>query len=611
MSLGREERFKRLKLRQRFVFRLAIYAFSLLLLGMAFNLQVLRGKYYYEASRKNKTRFYIVFPRRGNIYDREMNLLATDVPSFDLFITPYYFFKGCRGDLDRCPTFRFLVDRLGVDAHELKKKLKRFKKRPFDQLLVKKGLTERELALVKEMGWMLEGVYVDPSWVRSYPYGPLFAHVVGYVGEATEEQVASGSRYSGEFVGKTGLELEYDDVLRGVGGWEEWEVDARGHRLRLVSRSIPTKGRDIVTTLLLPLQRRVAELFKGKVGAAVALDPNTGEVLAMYSSPSYDPNLFPRGIPYRVWRRILNDPMHPLHNRAIRGLYPPGSVFKLVVATGGLTEGKISTSTKVFCPGGMRFGNRFYRCWKKQGHGWVDVYNAIVQSCDTFFYQLGLKMGNDLISKYAFMFGLGKKTGVDLPGEKAGVVPTKKWKRRVLHQPWYPGETLSYAIGQGYLLVTPLQLAVVASAFANSGYLVRPHLLKGGAVYKRRLPVPKWVINTVRRAMLGVVEDEKGTAHWHARIKGVKVAGKTGTAQVVSTEVEKRYKKGHRIVVRKYAEHAWFVAFAPYNRPVIAVAVVVEHGGHGASAAAPIAREIIKEYLRYRGLLGNGQGSQD
>ncbi len=583
--------------------------FVLLTLSFAFNLQVIKGKYYREIANKNRIRTYILYPPRGNILDRDGNKLATNYTTYDLMLIPYYFFKSCKGPIEKNPTFVFLTRRLKVDPEELKEKLKRAKRAPFNQMLVKKDLSQKELALVKSMQWMLPGVYIDVSQTRIYKYGSTFAHTVGYVGEATPRQVAELKRYAGEFVGKTGLELSYDDQLRGVGGWEMWEVNARGRRLKLIEKSIPTKGRDLVTTLLLPLQRKAQELFKGKTGAAVALDPNTGEVLAMYSSPSFDPNLFPKGIPPRLWRRISRDPRHPLTNRAIRGLYPPGSVFKLIVATAGLAEGKVTPKSTVKCLGGMKFGNRFYRCWKRWGHGSVDLYRAIVESCDTYFYDLGLKLGNDLISRYAFMFGLGKRTGIDLPGEKAGVVPTRGWKRKRFHQPWYPGETLSYAIGQGYLLVTPLQLAVVASAFANGGYLVKPHLNLYLHPKKKRLPIPKWVINFVRRAMLGVVEDKRGTAHWHARIKGVKVAGKTGTAQVVSSEVEERFKKGHKIVVRKYAEHAWFVAFAPFEKPVIAVAVVVEHGGHGASAAAPIARELIKEYLRYRGIL-KGDGGE-
>ena len=603
MPLNRQEKFRQLKDRFLKANRLASLVFVLVLLGTAFRLQVIRGNYYYEISNRNRLRTYIVYPKRGEIFDREGNKLATDRPSFDLLIIPYYFYKGWKGKIEEHPTFKFLVDRLHVDPEKLKEKLKKYRRRPFDQLLIKKDISEKEMAMIRSLQWMLPGTYIDPSWIRVYPYGKLFAHVVGYVGEASEKQVAKGLRYPGEFVGKTGLELEYDDELRGIGGWERWEVDALGHRIRIVDRSIPTKGKDLVTTLILPLQRKAAELLDNKTGAVVAIDPNNGEILAMYSSPSYDPNLFPGGISAKDWRRILKNPLHPLHNRAIRGTYPPGSTFKTIVAAGGLAEGKITPNSKVFCPGGMKFGNRFYRCWKKWGHGWVDVHKAIVESCDTFFYDLGLKMGNDLISKYAFMFGLGKKTGVDLPGEKRGLVPTRRWKKRALKQPWYPGETLSYAIGQGYLLVTPLQLAVVAAAFANGGYLVKPHLNLYHHPPKKKLNLPKWVIEKVRRAMLDVVEDEKGTAHYTARIKGIKVAGKTGTAQVVSSEIEEKYKKGKKITVRRFTEHAWFIAFAPYENPQIAVAVVVEHGGHGGSAAAPIAREIIREYLHYKGII--------
>ena len=606
MSLKKEELFNKLKKRTSFVFKVLSTVFAVIMLSTVFNLQIIKGKYFYERSNKNRIRTYIVYPQRGDILDRDGNKLATTKPSFDLFLIPYYFFHNYKGKIENHPTFKFLVNKLHVDPNELKEKLTKYKKRPFDQLLVKKDLSEKEMALVNSMEWKLPGVYIDASWTRRYPYGKTFAHVVGYVGEATEQDVSSGERYAGEFVGKTGLEKSYDDQLRGIGGWEMWEVDARGHRIRMIEKSIPIRGKDLVTTLVLPVQKKAEELLKGEAGAVVALDPNTGEVLALYSSPSFNPNLFPKGIPTKDWKRLNKDPLKPLNNRAIAGVYPPGSVFKLVVASAGLAEGKINLATKVNCPGGLKFGNKFYRCWKKYGHGWVDVERAIAESCDTFFYQLGLKLGNALISKYAKLFGLGRKTGIDIPGEKRGLVPTKEWKKRALKEPWYPGETLSYAIGQGYLLVTPIQLAVVASAFANGGYLVKPHLNYYEKPVKKRIPVPKRVIQVVRKAMLEVVENKKGTAYWTARIKGVKIAGKTGTAQVVSSKVEEKYKKGHKITVKKYSEHAWFVAFAPYEKPVIAVAVVVEHGGHGSSAAAPIAREIIKEYLMYKGILKHG-----
>jgi len=605
LPLDREKQLTRLKKRLEGFGRVAFLAFAVLV-GFSFYLQVIKGDYYYFLSEKNRIRVYPLFPPRGKIFDREGNVLATNYPTFDLYIVPYYLFKECRKEKIpywKHPTFRLLVKEVGVDEERLKDNLEKGKRAPFVPRLIAKGLTESQLAKVESLKWALRGVYVDAAETRRYPYGELFAHVVGYVGEVTEKDVKSLKFYPGDSVGKTGLEKYYDELLHGIGGWESWEVDALGHRIKPVAKSIPTKGMDLKTTLLLPLQEKAKELFEGKIGAVVALDPNTGEVLALYSSPSFDPNLFPRGISVKDWKRLNRDKTRPMTNRAISGTYPPGSVFKLVVALAGLTEKKLNPWHKINCTGAMRFGNRVFRCWKRQGHGKTDLYKGIVQSCDVYFYNVGKDLGVDLISKYAFMLGLGKKTGIDLPYEAKGIVPTKKWKRKRFKAPWYPGETLNYAIGQGYINVTPIQLAVLSSFFANGGYLVVPHLNLEEKVKKIDLGIPKRYINLVRRAMLGVVEDEHGTAHWTARLKGIKIAGKTGTAQVVSREIEERYKKGHRIVKKRYAEHAWFVAFAPYKKPLIAVAVVVEHGGHGSSSAAPIAKEIIAEYLRYKGLL--------
>ena len=605
MPLGREKQISTVKERLDSANKVILLIFCLLLL-FAFYLQIIKGEYYYHLSEKNRIRVYPLFPSRGKIYDRDGNELAKNAPSFDLYIVPYYLLKECKRKkipFWKHPTYTVLIKDIGVNEERLRKKIEEGRQAPFSPRLIVKDLSEEQLAKVESLKWLLRGVYVEASETRVYPYGKLFAHVVGYVGEVTEKDVKSLRYYPGDFVGKTGLEKYYEDILHGIGGWERWEVDALGHRIRPVSKSIPIKGENLKTTLLLPLQAKIAQLMKGKTGAVVALDPNNGEVLALYSSPSFDPNLFPRGIDLNKWKRLKEDKAHPLTNRAVSGVYPPGSVFKLVVALAGLNERRINPKKKIECLGYLPLGNRIFRCWKKQGHGKVDLYRAIVESCDVYFYTVGKDLGVDLISKYAFMLGLGKRTGIDLPYESKGVVPTRRWKREKLKAPWYPGETLNYAIGQGYINVTPIQLAVLSSFFANGGYVVIPHLRLTKRIKKIKIGIPKRYINLIRKAMLGVVEDKHGTAHWTAYLKGVRIAGKTGTAQVVSREVEERYKKGKKITKRRYVEHAWFVAFAPYNKPLISVAVVVEHGGHGSSGAAPIAKEVIAEYLRYKGFI--------
>ncbi len=599
------DRLKNRAIRMRRVFLL----FLLVLLAKAFYLQVVKGEYYADKARSNMLRRYLVRAPRGRIFDRKGRPLALNRPSFNLYVVP-----GDVGKKTMPELLKHLSRYLEIDAVKVREKLVRARenKRMWTPVLVKRDLSQKELALVEERDWLFPGAIVIPEGKRYYPNGILASHVLGYVGEVNEKELRKGDYYPGDMVGRSGVEKEYEDVLRGIPGWEKWEVDATGKKRRLLDTSRPVPGDDVYLTIDLDLQKKAQELLKGKQGCIVAMDPQTGEILAMASAPEFDPNLFARGISAKDWRRLVKDKTHPLQNRCIQGLYPAGSVFKIVVALAGLETGRITPGKEFFCGGGYPFGGRVYRCWKKGGHGYVNLKRAIVESCDVYFYNLGHELGVDTIHKYGALLGLGKKTGVDLPHEKGGLLPSSRWKKRALGQIWFPGETLSLAIGQGYLQVTPLQLDLMLSQVVNGGRSIRPHLLykvvKGRdvEVWKgnsgRKLPFKGWVLAFIKKALEGVVEDPHGTGR-AARIPGVAVGGKTGTAQVVGMAQDQDPKEK---LPPHWREHAWFVAFAPVRNPQIAVAVLVEHGGHGGSAAAPLAREMIKAYLG----VGEGEGEK-
>jgi len=403
------------------------------------------------------------------------------------------------------------------------------------------------------------------------------------------------------------VEKKWQTILNGIPGGEQVEVDAAGRKLRVISRKPPVPGANVYLTIDKDLQTRAEKELEGKVGAVVAMDPMDGEILALASSPSFDPNLFIRGFDKETWKRMVSGNRHPLQNRALAGQYPPGSVFKIAVALAGLQEGVVDPAEKLFCGGSYRLGRSVYHCWKKWGHGNVDLHRALVESCDVYFYQLGKRLGIEKIGEYARRLGLGSRTGVDLQNEKPGLVPSKKWKLRRWGVPWQQGETISTSIGQSFVLVTPLQMATMISAVFNGGRLLRPQLTEristpGGEDIRLFHPVERWglgvdnaYLEMVKKALTGVVNEPHGTGK-AGRIKGLLVAGKTGTAQVVSLgNADRSGDEGN--LPESMRDHAWFVAVAPANEPKIAVAVLIEHGGHGGSAAAPVAKRIISAYL--------------
>ena len=568
-----------------------------LLVVRLWQLQVRDGAYYRSLSHDNRTRSVLLHPVRGFIYDRNGLLLANSVPSFNLYVQ--------LSDVpDREALVGKLIELLSLDKSELRQKIQAQGGRT--PIRLKKGVSLKEAAIVESHRLDLPGVLIRPEFQRNNPQGAYAAHVLGYVGVASEEQLAREEFRSlppGSTIGQYGVERIYDRTLRGRVGRKLIEVDALGHEKRMISVDKPQVGNDVHLTINFRLQKLAEDLLGEEAGAIVALDPQTGELLALASRPSFDPNALSRGLRSHEWNNILQDARHPLTNRAIQGQYPPGSTFKIIMATAALETNAIDLTATLHCGGRFRLGNRTFRDWKKYGHGAVDLHHAIADSCDVYFYRLGYRMGIETIAAYAKQFGLGARTGIDLPAEETGLVPSPEWKRQTRGEPWYPGETVSVSIGQGSVTVTPLQMAKVIAMIGNNGIPVQPHVVRGvrereGEWIEKWTPtqapslaLPPHQLEAIQAALAAVVTE--GTAR-RARSSMVRIAGKTGTAQVVSLRPESEEE-----TPKRFRDHAWFVAYAPFERPGIAVAVLLEHMGHGGSAAAPLAKELIETYLSY------------
>ena len=529
-------------------------------------------------------------------------LLVDNRPSFDAYLIPEEISN--RDDLIR--SFHSLI---GIDPKSLEEKLgKEAQKYGFRPVLIKKNLSREELAIVEANLFNLPGVMIQIRPQRYYLYKDMASHLIGYLGEISEPQLMSG-RYpdnkQGDLIGQAGVERVWQKNLNGIRGGEQVEVDAAGRRLSVLSKRLPIAGQNLGLTVDKKLQLTAEKCLKDKRGAIVALQPMTGEILAMASNPAFDPNLFLEGLNREEWARLVTSKEHPLQNRAVAGQYAPGSTFKMVMALAGLEEG-LDPREEFFCDGKFPFGEHTFRCWRKQGHGRVALHRAIVESCDVYFYKLGKRLGVDKIHHYAKMCGLGTISGYELGAEKEGLIPSSPWKLKRFGVPWQPGETISTAIGQSFVLVTPLQMARLISAFFNGGVLYQPKVVKwvgkdDKQVYQftpevnGRLKVKEQNIALIRSALIGVVNAPGGTGS-KARLKtGAIVAGKTGTAQVVALGKEKPVQKGEE-PPPDLNDHAWFVALASADKPEIAVAVLVENGGHGGSAAAPMAREMFEAF---------------
>lgn len=576
-----------------------------------FQLQVLDGEELNMRSERNFVRTVRMEAPRGDILERDGGMLATTRPAFGVEVIP--------SELRRPEViFSVLAQLLDDDPERLAEKVGTPRgRRRFQPARIAGDLDFEHLARVETHRYALPGVFIDVRPRRDYIGGELAAHVLGTLGEVTKDQLATrafASYRAGEIVGTSGVESLLQQSLRGRAGGRNVVVDVAGREVELLDEVRPIRGGTAVLTLDMDLQRVALEALRepglevAPAGAVVALDVRTGDVLALVSYPSYDPNDFAAGIDPETWNSLRDDPWTPLSNRAVSGQYPPGSTYKALVAAGGLQEGVITTRDRFYCPGHFRLGRRTYRCWKRAGHGWVNVHEALKQSCDVFFYNVGLRLGIDRMAKYARGFGLGRATGAPFRQERAGLVPTSEWKKRRFKEAWMEGETLSAAIGQGFNLVTPLQLAVAFAALANGGQVVQPRLVlsrfdEQGALVEQpevslrgEIPVDAAPLAVVRKGLEAVVMEPGGTGG-RARVPGLSVAGKTGTAQVVSLKHTEGL--GDEIPVR-YRDHAWFAAYAPTEEPEIAVVVLIEHGGGGGANAAPIAQKILAEWWKGR-----------
>lgn len=583
----------------------AFTAFLMVVLAGAavrlYYLQLIKHHELTELSDRNRIRLQRLPALRGLVFDARHRPLVDTRPSYDAVIVP-------EDAPNLTATTQRLEKLLNADGFEKKLDDADDQGRPeFDPVTVDERLSWQQVVALETHQLELPGVSLEVNPRRHYIYGPLAAHLLGYVGEVTIRDLNRLPDYRmGDEIGKFGLERSWEPILRGDSGGQEIEVDSVGRRLRLL-REIPEKpGDSIVMTVDLDLQQVAEQAIGNRAGALVAIDPNTGYILAMASHPAFDPNTFAGGITNATWRELTTDPSHPLSNRAIQGVYPPGSTFKIVDSIAGLEDRTLKPDTTYGCAGGMYFGGREYRCWRKQGHGAISLHRAIVESCDVFFYNVGQKLGVDRLAAWAHALGLGKKSGIDLDNERAGVIPSTEWKERRYGERWYPAETLSVAIGQGYVGVTPLQLANMAAAVANGGTLFKPQFVKeldslDGSVVKTFPPVIEsqvhidpQVLQDVRSGMAGVVNQPDGTAH-AAKMDNVIVAGKTGTAQVVKEAQGQRTKEN--ALPEQYRDHGWFMAFAPLDHPQIAIACIIEHSGHGGSSAAPVVKAVMQKYF--------------
>ena len=579
------------------ILKVGLLLVVVLLAFRLWHLQVREGQYYRDLSENNRTRSVILEPARGLIYDRNGVLLANNVPSFNLYAT-------LEDVTDREALIKRLVGLIGLDEASLRKRLSERGAKLLPRKL-KGGLTLREAALIESHRLDLPGVMVQAESQRNYPARLTASHLLGYVGEVSADQLEKpefGNLHQGSIVGQYGVEHTYDRFLRGRAGQKVIEADALGHEKRTVEVQKPEAGDDLYLTIDLRLQKLAEDLLGEEAGAIVAVDPATGEVLALASRPAFDPNVLSRELTPKQWENIVQDEGHPLTNRATQGQYPPGSTFKIVMAAAALETNTIDPATTIRCVGGYQFGRRLYKDWKEGGHGAMDVSQAIVDSCDVFFYTIGQRMGIEVIASYATQFGLGRETGIELPSERVGIVPSPAWKEKARSEAWLPGETISASIGQGYVTVTPLQMTSLIATVGNNGVSFRPRLIRAvmeratgrlqelPAVARGHLAIKPETLALIQHALAGVVTE--GTAR-RAKSSLVTIAGKTGTAQAVAARPGP-----DEDLPKKFRDHAWFISYAPTVTPRIAVGVLVEHMGHGGSAAAPLAKQLIETFIK-------------
>lgn len=603
LYLQDHQRDARLVRRRMLVGALVIGMLMLMLIGRMYYLQVIQYEHHSTLSESNRVHVQPIPPNRGLIYDRNGVILAENRPSFSLTVTRERAVDWL-AELDR------VVEILGLGESErvLFEKRVRQGRRPFEPVPIMFELSEEQIARIAVNQFQLPGIEVTAQLVRHYPQQEHFAHSVGYVGRINEQELKrlDTINYSGtHHVGKTGLERFYEDDLHGKVGYEEVETNARGRVLRVLKRTPPVPGKDLMLTLDSRLQAAAEAALGGRRGAVVAIEPATGEILAVVSQPSFDPNLFVTGISFTKYAELSESLDRPLYNRVMRGLYPPGSTIKPMVAVAGLDAKTITPQTKLFDPGYYQLPNvsHKYRNWNRYGDGWVDLDLAIARSNDTYFYDLAHKLGIDQLHDYMTRFGFGTRVALDIFEETAGLMPSREWKQRRYRQVWYPGETLILGIGQGYMQATPLQLAQATALMATRGKWIRPRLARsiGGAPPVDTDPVEDIELRDPRywdyanQGMESVVHGPRGTARKVGLGAPYRIAGKSGTAQVVAIKQGEKYDSEK--LAERHRDHALFVAFAPADDPRIAVAVMVENGESGGGVAGPVARQVMDAWL--------------
>jgi len=582
---------------------LVIIFFILIILARLWFLQIHYGSKYRELADNNRVRMLDVVAPRGTILDREGRTLITNRPSFNIV-----WVKEDSPDPDE------IIKKLSrIFNEEIAVLLKRVREAADNPrhipIMLKEDIDWKTLVYIENNHYELPGVRIEVLPRRDYLFNDLGSHMIGYLGQINMKELEErkGANYqSGDLLGKRGFEKLYEDELRGEKGTMYMEVDAHGFEQHQLKGKEPLSGNDLQLTIDLDLQLEAEKAIAGRAGAVVAMDVQSGRILAFASAPPVHLEDFVGGISTKKWQGLLNNIKRPLVHKTIQGQYPPGSTYKIVTALAGLSKGAIDSKTVFYCSGSMRFGNRRYGCWKEGGHGPVSLHRALAESCDVYFYKVGLKVGVDSLEEYANRMGLGHKTGIDFEYEKSGLIPTAAWKKSAKGVSWQEGETLSIAIGQGFNLVTPLQVCQMTSALANGGILYKPFLIEKiidpeGHVIKEFEPIIDVELigmeknfELIGKGLVGAVNDRHGTGK-AARLKDITVAGKTGTAQVVTME---KYKEVDEEDVKyKHRDHAWFTSFAPAENPEIAVTVLVEHGGHGGSAAAPVAKKILERYF--------------
>lgn len=584
---------------------IGVVALFFILLMRLWYLQIVKAEDYQNLSENNRLRLVPVAASRGTILDRNDEILVDNRPSYSVAVIP-------QEVADKDSLITGLADLLGMDEADLSEKWDKGKRRSsYQPIILASNITRDQMEILEEHRFFLPGLDVEMHPIREYRHGLLGAHLFGHLGEISEQEMGS-ERFKGynpgDYVGKSGIERSWEKDLHGADGGRQIEVDAMGRFLRTVTERTPTTGNSLVLTVDLKIQKAAEAAFGSQAGAAVAMNVNTGEILAFVSTPAFDPALFAGRLPADVWKSYLEDRRHPLENKALKGQYPPGSTFKIIMALAGLEEGIVDENTTFNCSGSYKFGGRSFGCWNRRGHGAVNLKKALRESCDVYFYHVGEQLGVDKIAAYARKFGFGEVLGIGLENEKPGLVPTAAWKEQRFKKKWYKGETLPVSIGQGYVLATPIQLAAMTAAVANEGTVYVPHLVKkvvspDGNVLREFTPkVTNRVVlkpaswRAVKKGLFSVVNESGGTGG-ASRLFEVNVAGKTGTSQVVKL----RDRRGG--IPYQYRDHALFVAFAPYEKPEIAVAVIVEHGEHGGSAAAPIAGKIFRAYFEGTGVI--------